>query len=160
MSNTVFVVRNQQGLYLSKQQEWVDGSETQSLYRTRHRDEAINTVFEVSSRDIYLRAETVICGVDAKANPVLATAEPVTPAKAAQIARLLDADLEEESASAADETGADEIAANATSGEEPPPPAADIAEAAEPSAIPAGEHAETAPEEANGSAGHPPRNAT
>lgn len=98
MSNTVFVLKNQQGLYLSKQQEWVDGAENQSLYRTRHRDEALNTVFEVSSRDIYLRAETVICSVDAKANPILATAEPVTPAKAAQIARQQDADLEEEPA--------------------------------------------------------------
>jgi hypothetical protein len=98
MSNTVFVLKNQQGLYLSKQQEWVDGAENQSIYRTRHRDEALNTVFEVSSRDIYLRAETVICSVDAKANPILSTAEPVTPAKAAQIARQQDADLEDEPA--------------------------------------------------------------
>ncbi|HSB96486.1 MAG TPA: hypothetical protein VLC91_08565 [Spongiibacteraceae bacterium] len=78
MSNTVFVVKNQHDLYLSKQQEWVDGTDTQSLYRTRHRDESINTVFEVSSRDIYLRAESVVCEVDAKGNPVLATAEKPT----------------------------------------------------------------------------------
>lgn len=70
--NKVFVVKNQHGLYLSKQQEWVSGTESQSLYRTAHRDEAINTVFEVSSRDIYLRAEAVACAVDAKNNPVVA----------------------------------------------------------------------------------------
>jgi hypothetical protein len=67
----VFVVKNQQNLYLSKQQEWVDGADSQSLYRTQHRDEAINTVFEVSSRDIYLRAEALACAVDAKNNPVV-----------------------------------------------------------------------------------------
>ena len=78
MSNTVFVVKNQHDLYLSKQQEWVDGTDTQSLYRTRHRDEALNTVFEVSSRDIYLRAESVVCELDAKANPILATAAKPT----------------------------------------------------------------------------------
>lgn len=98
MGTTVFVIKNQQGLYLSKQQEWVDGADNHSLYRTRHRDEATNTVFEVSSRDIYLRAETVICELDAKGNPALATAEPLTPARAAQIARQQNADLEGEPA--------------------------------------------------------------
>lgn len=80
MSNTVFVVKNQHNLYLSKQQEWVDGADNQGLYRTRHRDEAINTVFEVSSRDIYLRAETVACELDAKGNPALATIQPLSAA--------------------------------------------------------------------------------
>ena len=69
--NKVFVVKNQHGLYLSKQQEWVSGTESPSLFRTAHRDEAINTVFEVSSKDIYLRAEAVACDVDAKNNPVV-----------------------------------------------------------------------------------------
>jgi hypothetical protein len=94
MGTTVFVVKNQQGLYLSKQQEWVDGADNHCLYRTRHRDEATNTVFEVSSRDIYLRAETVICELDSKGNPALATVEPLTAARAAQIARQQNADLE------------------------------------------------------------------
>jgi hypothetical protein len=98
MGNTVFVVKNQQGLYLTKQQEWVDGADNHILYRTRHRDEAINTVFEVSSRDIYLRAETVICEQDTKGNPILATAETLTPARAAQLARQQNADLEDEPA--------------------------------------------------------------
>ena len=84
MSNNVFVVVNQQGLYLSKQQEWIDGVDSQSLYRTRHRDEAINTVFEVSSRDIYLRAEAVGCELDAKGNPALATAASAATAAPAE----------------------------------------------------------------------------
>lgn len=66
---SVFVVKNQSGFYLSKQQEWVDGSDSPVLYRTPHRDEAINTVFEVSSRDIYLRAEALACECDEKGHP-------------------------------------------------------------------------------------------
>ena len=69
---SVFIVKNQLGLFLSKQQEWVDGRDNQTLYRTPHKDEAINTVFEVSSRDIYLRAETLACECDAKGNPLVA----------------------------------------------------------------------------------------
>lgn len=70
----VFVVKNQLGLYLNKQQEWVDGSDSHALYRTAHKDEAINTVFEVSSRDIYLRAEALACDCDDKGNPVVIVA--------------------------------------------------------------------------------------
>lgn len=74
---SVFVVKNQLGLFLSKQQEWVNGSDSHTLYRTAHRDEAINTVFEVSSRDIYLRAEALACECDEKGNPlVTVTAAP------------------------------------------------------------------------------------
>jgi hypothetical protein len=109
MSNTVFVVKNQQGLYLTKQQEWIDGADSHLLYRTRHRDEAINTVFEVSSRDIYLRAETVICELDPKGNPILATAEPVTPARAAQLARQYDL---EDDTPPAEEAAADPVDAD------------------------------------------------
>ena len=67
----LFIIRNQNGQYLSKQQEWLDGGDRNALYRTVHRDEAINTVFEVSSRDIYLRAEALACDADARGNPLL-----------------------------------------------------------------------------------------
>lgn len=73
---SVFVIKNQNGLYLNKQQEWVNGSDCHALYRTAHKDEAINTVFEVSSRDIYLRAEAFSCECDEKGNPFVAIAAP------------------------------------------------------------------------------------
>lgn len=68
---TVFVIKNQSGLFLNKQLEWIDAGDGQPLYRTAHRDEAVNTVFEVSSKDIYLRAEAVACPVDAKGQPAV-----------------------------------------------------------------------------------------
>lgn len=131
MSTTVFVIRNQQGQYLSKQQEWVDGADNHVLYRTRHRDEAINSIFEVSSRDIYLRAETIVCELDGKNNPALATAEVLTSARAAQLARQQNADLEDEPAAteeaASEETptdtegGAAELAAIDADSQPPTP---------------------------------------
>ncbi len=76
--SSVFVVKNHLDLYLSKQQEWVDGSDRHSLFRTAHKDEAINTVFEVSSRDIYLRAEALACEVDDKGNPIVTVVAAAT----------------------------------------------------------------------------------
>lgn len=76
---SVFVVKNQLGLFLNKQQEWVDGSDNHTLYRSTHKDEALNTVFEVSSRDIYLRAETFSCECDEKGNPRVDIATPPAP---------------------------------------------------------------------------------
>lgn len=62
--STVFVVRNQQGLFLNRQQAWVEGGQAAALYRTPHRDEALNTLFEVTVRDIALRAQVVACALD------------------------------------------------------------------------------------------------
>lgn len=78
---TVFIVKNQAGLFLNKQQEWVEGGDRQTLYRTAHRDEAVNTVFEVSSKDVYLRAEVVACPVDSKGQPLPQGADLLTEAE-------------------------------------------------------------------------------
>lgn len=73
----VFVVRNQHGQYLSKQREWVSGREAGQLYRTEYKDEAVNTVFEVSAKEISLRAEPVLCRLDQRQLPQIdAPAEP------------------------------------------------------------------------------------
>ena len=66
-----FVVKNHHGLYLNKQKEWVDGRENQQLFRSPHKDEAINMVFEMSSKDIYLRAEAISCEMNEKRNPIV-----------------------------------------------------------------------------------------
>ena len=85
----LFIIRNQNGQYLSKQQEWLDGNDRNVLYRTVYRDEAINTVFEVSSRDIYLRAEALACDADARGNPLLGDGA----VSAREVEPLIDADL-------------------------------------------------------------------
>lgn len=67
----VFVVRNQLGHYWSKAKIWVDGTNPRTVLRTRHQDEAINTLFELSSRDIELRGEVVAAELSERGEPVI-----------------------------------------------------------------------------------------
>lgn len=67
----VFVIRNQQGQFLNKQKEWQDSGDSRSLTRLKHHDEALNLVFELSSKDIYLRAMAVECEQDSSGNPII-----------------------------------------------------------------------------------------
>lgn len=56
---TVFVIRNQNGHYLGRHGEWLDGSHVPALFRTEHRDVAVNELVEVNLRDFDLRGEVV-----------------------------------------------------------------------------------------------------
>lgn len=62
----VYIIRNQDDLYLSKQGEWVDGSESQSLFRTSHKDEALNVKVELSVRTPQLRLTIVPSALNEK----------------------------------------------------------------------------------------------
>jgi len=57
--STVHLVRNQDGHYWGRGKRWVDGRETARVAHYGHRDEAVNTVFELSSKDIELRCEVL-----------------------------------------------------------------------------------------------------
>lgn len=52
-----FILKNQDGHYWGRSKEWVDGSDRARVAQYKHRDEASNTVFELSSKDFGLRAE-------------------------------------------------------------------------------------------------------
>lgn len=52
-----FILKNQNGHYWGRSKDWVDGSDRSRVAQYRHRDEASNTVFELSSKDFGLRAE-------------------------------------------------------------------------------------------------------
>ncbi len=75
----VYIIRNQDQLYLDKQGEWVDGSESHSLYRTAYRDEAINTKVELSVRHPQLRLTIVAGALDERGQVALAASEAMTP---------------------------------------------------------------------------------
>ncbi len=72
----VFVVTNQDGMFASKQKEWVDGREPKSLFRSPHKDEALNIVFELSSKDIQLRAEAISVELDNNKQPIVDVTAP------------------------------------------------------------------------------------
>lgn len=67
----VFVVRNQLGHYWGKAKIWVDGSSPKSVLRTPYQDEAVNTLFELSSRDIELRGEVFPTTLSERGEPVI-----------------------------------------------------------------------------------------
>ena len=67
----VFVVRNQLGHYWGKAKVWVDGYNPRAVLRARYEDEAINTLFELSSRDIALRGEVLTVQLTERGDPII-----------------------------------------------------------------------------------------
>ncbi len=64
-----FVIQNQHGHYLNKQKEWTDGRDRRTVFRCADKVDAINLVFELSSKDTELRANYLECEVDDFGNP-------------------------------------------------------------------------------------------
>lgn len=73
----VLVIQNQHGHYLGKQQQWLDGHDKRLLFRTVHQDEAVNVIFELSSKDILLRATPRECELDDSKQPIVKAGPPV-----------------------------------------------------------------------------------
>jgi hypothetical protein len=71
----VFVIRNQLGHYWGKSKAWVDGRDARTVQRVKHQDEAVNLLFELSSKDVDLRGEVVTAAVDERGEPLV---EPST----------------------------------------------------------------------------------
>ena len=67
----VFILQNQHKQFLTKQGEWTDGRDGNSLYRTEHKDEAINQQFEASSKDYTLRLSLIQCNLNERGVPIV-----------------------------------------------------------------------------------------
>lgn len=65
----VFVVRNQLGHYWGKSKAWVSGSDPKKVLRAKHEDEAINILFELSSKDVELRGSVVNACLSERGEP-------------------------------------------------------------------------------------------
>ncbi len=111
--STVFVVRNQDGYFATKKKEWECGREPKILFRSPHHDEALNMVFELSSKDIYLRAEAISVELDDKKMPVVEVTAPPKPKPEAVADTEADeapAEIAEESAVIADQASSEQQA--------------------------------------------------
>jgi hypothetical protein len=75
----VFVIRNQLGHYWGKSKTWVDGSQPKQVLRSAHRDEAVNTLFELSSKDFELRGELVVAQLSERGAPVIEASQIPLP---------------------------------------------------------------------------------
>lgn len=67
----VYILQNQDNLFLGKKRTWLDGRELTALYRTLNKDEAINEMCETNSKDYTQRIHLVPCSIDAKKLPVI-----------------------------------------------------------------------------------------
>ena len=56
-----FILKNQHDQFLDKHNEWVDQADTGVLYRTIHKDEAINMMVELSVKNADMRLRVVAC---------------------------------------------------------------------------------------------------
>ncbi len=68
---SVLILQNQDGYFLSKSGQWLDGREPAALYRTVHRDEAVNQLFEANSQDYNLRISILSCDINSKKHPLI-----------------------------------------------------------------------------------------
>ena len=71
-----YVIQNQHAHFLNKSGEWGNGQENTTLYRTLHKDEAINVKVEQSVRNPDLRLKVVTCALNAKGQPQIQSSEP------------------------------------------------------------------------------------
>jgi hypothetical protein len=63
---SAFIFQNQNDQFLNKNNEWVDGSESQSLLKTLFKDEALNIKAEQSVKNPELRLRIVSCNISDK----------------------------------------------------------------------------------------------
>ena len=75
----VFVIRNQLGHYWGKSKAWVDGSQPKQVMRTAHHDEAVNTLFELSSKDFELRGDVVAAELSERKEPIIEASQIPLP---------------------------------------------------------------------------------
>ena len=84
----VYVIRNQHGHFWGKRKAWVSGAEAKTVMRTKHEDEAVNSLVELSTKDIDLRGDVVAATLSDRGEPMVeASAIPlpdVAQADAAQ----------------------------------------------------------------------------
>ncbi len=77
--NDVFVIQNQLGHFWGKKKLWVDGSDGRLVMRVKHRDEAVNTLFELSSKDIELRGEICAATLSNRGEPMVEVSDIPLP---------------------------------------------------------------------------------
>ena len=69
--NQTFILQNQDKLFFGKNKEWVDGYDANAVYKTLHKDEAVNQMFEITSKDYKQRVKVIGCELDEKALPII-----------------------------------------------------------------------------------------
>ncbi|MFL0800895.1 MAG: hypothetical protein K6L80_10630 [Agarilytica sp.] len=69
----VYLLQNQHDQYLSKAGEWLEGDAASALYRTEHKDEAINRKVEFTVKNVALRISIVKASLRENGTPELSS---------------------------------------------------------------------------------------
>lgn len=74
--STLYVLQNQDGYFLKKvgadkSKEWVDGQDAGQLFRTVHKDEALNMLVETNSQNVELRISVEAYDSNGKNHPII-----------------------------------------------------------------------------------------
>ena len=69
--NQTFILQNHDKLFFGKNKEWVDGYDANAVYKTPHKDEAVNQMFEITSKDYKQRVKVIGCELNEKALPII-----------------------------------------------------------------------------------------
>jgi hypothetical protein len=75
----IFIIRNQLGHFWGKSKTWVDGSDARAVMRVKNRDEATNTLFELSSKDFELRGDILEAEANTKGDPMVQVSDIPLP---------------------------------------------------------------------------------
>lgn len=67
----IYLLQNQDKLFLGRHNEWVDGRDLTCLFKTRHKDEALNELFEVNSKEISQRIRVLECECAKNGQPII-----------------------------------------------------------------------------------------
>jgi hypothetical protein len=73
--DTVFVITNQHGHYWAKAKVWADGSDARSLWRSEYRDDAVNTLVELSTKDFELRGHIFEAQLNPRGEPLVTASD-------------------------------------------------------------------------------------
>lgn len=69
--NALYLLQNQNNLFLSKSKEWVDATDLSILFRSLFKDEALNQLVEVNSKDITQRIRCIECEPNKQGQPLI-----------------------------------------------------------------------------------------
>ena len=68
---TIYILQMSDGRFLNKDLDWTATDNPRDLFRSEHRDIALNKLIELNAKDIDLRAKVVPCDHDAKGKLLL-----------------------------------------------------------------------------------------
>ena len=68
---TLYIIQSHSGELLDRHLGWTASARADDLFRTPHRDIALNQLIELNARDVHLRAQVVACDKDDRGLPDL-----------------------------------------------------------------------------------------